>query len=113
MPSSAHDRLPPGSHRHCLHCVERPKAKEEEEDEAEDEGKEAAVVCSIAFNLTNDRCNVCGLCQCLSCGLHFCRQVSVALFVHLLQPKKKTKERGATKDSFDRRSGFTSLAENV
>lgn len=25
MPSSAHDRLPPGSHRHCLHCVERPK----------------------------------------------------------------------------------------
>lgn len=84
MPSSAHDRLPPGSHRHCLHFVERPKAKEEEEDEAEDEGEEAAVVCAIASNLTNDRCNVCGLCQCLSCGLHFCRQVSVSLFVHLL-----------------------------
>lgn len=65
MPPSAHDRLPPGSHRHCLHCVEsgpEPKKKPQIATQTK-----LRVVCAIASNLTNDRCNVCGLCQYLSC----------------------------------------------
>lgn len=55
LPPSTHDRQPPGSNVNCLLCLHMG-----------DDGQVENVAVgrgAIASNLTNDRCNVCGLCH--------------------------------------------------
>lgn len=69
-------------------------------------------VWAIASNLTNDRCNVCGLCQCLSCRSSLLPP-SVRVAVCPLALAQKADKAETERERRRLRSGFTSLAENV